>query len=119
MKALDVLLPLPLLPPRLAFGEPAGDAAAEGDAATPAGEASVVAFLAARCFTGVCAGDSPGVRDYACAIQVQANPTTGMRAEIFVINKREANKAGGLQSIQFGDTLRGGFSAAVRLVVCA
>jgi hypothetical protein len=68
---------------RLAFGEPAGETAGEGDAATPAGEASARAFLAARCFAGE--GDSAGVGDCACEIQMPANATTAMRAEIFVI----------------------------------
>lgn len=74
------------LAPRLAFGEPAGEAAGEGDAATPAGEAPAGAFLAARCFAGE--GDSAGVGDCACEIQMLANPTTAMRAEIFVIIAR-------------------------------
>jgi len=51
------------LAPRLAFGEAAGEAAGEGDAAVSAAEAVVSAFLCARRFVGACAGDSAGLGD--------------------------------------------------------
>ena len=70
---------------RFDLGEAAGEAADEGDAAVSAAEAVFSAFLCARCFVGSCAGDAPGLGDCSCAIQVPTNPTTAMRAEIFVI----------------------------------
>ena len=63
----------------------------EGDGAgCVAGAGVALAFFVARCFAGVCdgEGDSGGVGDCACEIQMQANPTTAMRAEIFVIIAR-------------------------------
>jgi hypothetical protein len=63
----------------------------EGDGAGWAAGAGVaLAFFIARCFAGVCdgEGDSAGLGDCACEIQMQANPTTAMRAKIFVIIAR-------------------------------
>ena len=60
----------------------------EGDGAgCVAGAGVAVGFFIARCFAGVCdgEGDSAGLGDCACEIQMQANPTTAIRAEIFVI----------------------------------
>src|SRR5436305_203133 len=59
----------------------------EGDGAGCVAGAGVgMAFFIARCFAGVCdgEGDSAGLGDCACEIQMPANPTTAMRAEIFV-----------------------------------
>jgi hypothetical protein len=55
-----------------------------------AGAGVALAFFIARCFAGVCdgEGDSAGLGDCACEIQMQANPTTTMRAKIFVIMAR-------------------------------
>ena len=55
-----------------------------------AGAGVAVAFFIARCFAGVCdgEGDSAGLGDCACEIQMPANPTRAMRAEIFVIIAR-------------------------------
>ena len=61
--------------------------AGEGDGAgCVAGAGVAVAFFIARCFAGVCdgEGDSAGLGDCACEMQMQANPTRAMRAEIFV-----------------------------------
>ena len=52
--------------PRLAFGEAAGDSAAEGDVALSVGEAVAAAFLDTRCFfagEGDSLGDPLGVGD--------------------------------------------------------
>jgi hypothetical protein len=52
--------------------------------------------LAARCF----AGDSAGVGDCACEIQMPADATTAMRAEIFVnIDRSVDNSQPGRQCI--------------------
>jgi len=51
---------------RFAFGEAAGDSAAEGDVALSAGEAAAEVFFDARCFlagTGDSLGDSAGAGD--------------------------------------------------------
>jgi hypothetical protein len=51
---------------RFAFGEAAGDSAAEGDVALSAGEAVAEVFFDARCFfagTGDSLGDSAGAGD--------------------------------------------------------
>jgi hypothetical protein len=76
---------------RFAFGEAAGDAAGEDDVALSAAEAVVSAFLCARCFVGAC---SPGLGDWSCAIQVPTNPTTAMKAEIFVIIAASVERRG-------------------------
>ena len=63
----------------------------EGDGAgCVAGTGVGLVFLIAGCFAGVCdgEGDSAGVGDCACEIQMQANPTRAMRAEIFLIIER-------------------------------
>ena len=76
----------------------------EGDGAgCVAGAGVALAFFIARCFAGVCdgEGDSAGLGDCACEIQMQANPTRAMRARNLCDHKRERKKADGLQSIQF------------------
>jgi len=90
------------LVPRLAFGEPAGEAAGEADA-TPVGEGVAWAFLATRCL----AGDSAGLGDCACEIQIPANPTRAMRAEIFVIISASARRRRDQSQSNFGDTWSG------------
>jgi hypothetical protein len=49
-----------------------------------------LAFFIARYFAGVCdgEGDSAGLGDCAGEIRMQANPTTTMKAKIFVIIER-------------------------------
>jgi hypothetical protein len=60
----EALVPVSaFLRPRLAFGEDAGAAAGEADAAVSSGYAVVSAFLCVRCLAGTPAGDSPGAGD--------------------------------------------------------
>ena len=82
----------------------------EGDGAGCLDGAGVaVAFFIARCFAGVCdgEGDSAGLGDCACEIQIPAHPITAMRAEIFVIMSASVRSRRGSSQSNFRDT-RGG-----------
>jgi hypothetical protein len=68
-----------------------------------------VAFFIARCFTGVCdgEGDSAGLGDCACEIQIPANPITAMTAEIFVVISASVRRRSDNSQSNSGDTRSG------------
>jgi hypothetical protein len=68
-----------------------------------------LAFFIARCFAGVCdgEGDSAGVGDCACEIQMPANPTRAMRGEIFVIISASVRRRRDYSQSNSGDTRSG------------
>ncbi len=82
----------------------------EGDGAGwVAGAGVAVAFFIARCFAGVCdgEGDSAGLGDCACEIQIPANPIRAMRAEIFVIISGSVRRRRDYSQSNSGDTRSG------------
>ena len=82
----------------------------EGDGAgCVAGAGVAVAFFIARCFAGVCdgEGDSAGLGDCACEIQIPANPIRAMRAEIFVIMSASVKRRRDYSQSNSGDTRSG------------
>ena len=82
----------------------------EGDGAgCLAGAGVAVAFFIARCFAGVCdgEGDSAGLGDCACEIQIPANPIRAMRAEIFVIISASVRRRRDYSQFNSGDTRSG------------
>ena len=82
----------------------------EGDGAgCLAGAGVAVAFFIARCFAGVCdgEGDSAGLGDCACEIQIPANPIRAMRAEIFVIIRASVRRRRDYSQLNSGDTRSG------------
>ena len=82
----------------------------EGDGAgCLAGAGVAVAFFIARCFAGVCdgEGDSAGLGDCACEIQMPTTPTRAMRAKIFVIISPSVRRRRDYSQSNSGDTRSG------------